>query len=185
MGRPSDTREVLIAEALGDFVKVLDRIEAVKPSLEKSCGELRFTADRLLGSLEPFQKRMLMLALQVQDQIVAKIVAEANRNVQHTVNVEIHAMKESARRIFNDEVGPSLYRVADELRAVNVRKVPAWKAWLTHAAAALGAASCTCLLVLFLLPTGAAETRPTANTPCPSPGCAEPAPPPVKPRDRH
>ena len=51
MGRPSDTREVLIAEALGDFVKVLDRIDAVKPTLEKSCSDLRFTADRLLGNI--------------------------------------------------------------------------------------------------------------------------------------
>ena len=49
MGRPSDTREVLIAEALGDFVKVLDRIDAVKPTLEKSCSDLKFTADRLTG----------------------------------------------------------------------------------------------------------------------------------------
>ena len=40
MGRPSDTREVLIAEALGDFVKVLDRIDAVTPTLKEARDEL-------------------------------------------------------------------------------------------------------------------------------------------------
>jgi len=59
MGRPSDTREVLIAEALGDFATLLARIDAVKPTLEKSCSDLNLTADRLLDNIEPFQKRIV------------------------------------------------------------------------------------------------------------------------------
>ena len=182
MGRASDTREVLIAEALGDFVKVLDRIEAVKPTLEKSCGELRFTTDRLLGSLEPFQKRMVAMAVETQDRIVGNIIRQANHAVRNSVDAEIRAMQESARRLFEDGVGPPLYRVAAELRSANLRKEPAWTPWLTHASAAICAASCTYMLMLFLLPTGAAETRPVTNAL--SPGFAQPAPPPVKPRDR-
>ena len=44
-------------------------------------------------------------------------------------------MQESARRIFRDEVGPSLDRVASQLREANLRELPSWQAWLTHAAA--------------------------------------------------
>ena len=167
MGRASDSREVLIAEALGDFVKVLDRIEAVRPALDKGCGELRLATDRLLGSLEPFQKRMLVLAVEIQEQVVAKIVEQANLNVQHTVDVATRAMKETARRIFTDEIGPSLSLVADELRAANVRKVPAWKAWLTHGAAAASAAGCTYVLMLFFVLPGASKVQQVAIAPSP------------------
>lgn len=182
MGRPTDTREVLIAEALGDFVKILDRIDAVRPTLEKSCGELRLGTERLLGTLEPFQKRMVAMAVETQDRIVENIVRQANFAVRNTVDAEIRAMQESARRVFEDEVAPPLYRIAAALRAANLRKEPASTAWLTHASAAICAASCTYMLMLFLGPTGAAATQRVTNAPCP--GCAVPAPPPVKPRDR-
>lgn len=182
MGRASDSREVLIAEALGDFVKVLDRIDAVKPTLEKSCSELRFTADRLLGNLDPLQKRIVGSALEIQDRTLGHITQQADFVVRNTATEQVAAMQASARRIFKDEIGPSLDRVASQLREANLREQRWWKAWLTHAAAAVSAASSTCLLMLFLAPTGAAETQASANAP--SPVCAVSAPPPVKARDR-
>jgi hypothetical protein len=182
MGGPSDTREVLIAEALGDFVKVLDRIEAVTPTLEKSCSDLKFTADRLMGNIEPFQKRIVGMALETQDRTLRRIAEQANLVARNTAVEQIAAMQESARRIFKDEVGPSLDRVVGQLREANLRVQPSWKAWLTHAAAAVGAASCTCLLMLYLAPTRAVDARPVANAL--SPGCAVPVLPPLKARDR-
>ena len=182
MVRPSDTREVLIAEALGDFVKVLDRIDAVKPMLEKSCSDLKFTAERLLGNIEPFQKHILAQAIEIQNRTLGNVVKQANLAIRNSVDGEIRAMQESARRVFNDEVEPPLHRVAAALRAANLRKEPAWTAWLTHASAAICAASCTCLLMLLFTPTGAAQTQAVTNAP--PPGCAQPAPPPVRARDR-
>ena len=182
MGRPSDAREVLIAEALGDIVKVLDRIDAVKPTLEKSCSDLRLTADRLLGNIRPFQERIVGRALEAQDRTLRHITEQANLVARNTAVEQVAAMQESARRIFKDEVVPPLDRVASQLREANLREQPSWKAWLTHAAAAVSAASCTCVLMVYFAPSGAAETQPATNAP--SPGCAVPAPPPVKPRDR-
>lgn len=182
MGRASDTREVLIAEALGDFVKVLDRIEAVTPSLENSCSRLELTADRLLVNIEPFQKRIIEMALETQNRADAHIVEQANRVMRKTVVEQTAAMQESARRIVMDEVVPSLDRVAGQVREANLREQPTWTTWLTHAAAAVSAASCTCVLMVYLAPTNAAETRPAISAP--SPGCAVPAPPPLKARDR-
>ena len=43
MNRVSDQREALIAEALGDFVKLLDRIEAVRPRLEQTTSRMERT----------------------------------------------------------------------------------------------------------------------------------------------
>jgi hypothetical protein len=182
MGRPSDTREVLIAEALGDFVKVLDRIDAVTPTLQETCGQLEFTATRLLGSVEPFQTRIGTMALETQNRAVAHIVQQANLVARKTLDEQTRAMQESARRIFNDEVVPPLHRLASELRQAHVRAQSPWEVWLTHAAAAITAASCTCMLLMYLAPERAAETKPIASAP--SPGCAEPPARPEKARVR-
>jgi hypothetical protein len=182
MGRPGDSREVLIAEALGDFVKVLDRIDAVKPTLEESCRELKFAADRLFGNVEPFQKRIVEMALQTQNRADAHIVEHANLVARKTIAEQIAAMQESARRIFKDEVGPSLERVAGQLREANLRVQPGWKAWLTHAAAAVSAASVACVLMAYLAHMGAAQALSVSSAS--SPGCAEPVLPPSKARDR-
>lgn len=104
MGRASDTREVLIAEALGDFVELLDRIEAVTPKLETSGSRLEATADRLLGNIEPFQKRIVERALEVQNQAVTHIAEQANLVMRKTAIEQTAAMQESARQIFKDEV---------------------------------------------------------------------------------
>jgi hypothetical protein len=182
MGRLGDTREVLIAEALGDFVKVLDRIDAVRPTLEASCSELTFAADRMLGSVEPFQRRIVEMALQTQNRADAHIVEQANLVMRKTAVEQIAAMQQSARRIFEDEIGPPLKRVAGQLHEANLRKQPWWEAWLTHAAAAVSAACCTCVLMAYLGPTGAAPALSVANAP--SPGCAPAALPPLRARDR-
>lgn len=182
MRRPSDTREALIAEALGDFVRVLDRIDALKPTLEKSCSDLKFTADNVLGNIEPFQQRMIEMASQMQDRTLRHIVEQVNVVARKTVAEQIVAMQESARRIFKDEVGPPLDRVAGQLREANLRKPPSWEAWLTHAAAAVCAAGWTCVLMVYLAPTAAAGTRPEASAP--APGHPQPVLPPLKARDR-
>ena len=182
MGRPGDTREVLIAEPLGDFVKVLDRIDAVTPTLKKARDELEFTAARLLGGVEPFQARIVTMALETQDRAVARITQQANLVARKTFDEQTRAMQESARKIFNDEVVPPLHRIAGELRQANLRVQRPSEVWLTHAAAAVTAASCTCMLMIYLAPVGAAETKPVASVA--SPGCAEPAPRPEKARVR-
>lgn len=173
MGRPSDTREVLIAEALGDFAKVLDRIDAVTPTLKEARDELEFTTAKLLGSVEPFQARIVTMALETQDRAVGHITQQANLVARKTFDEQTRVMQESARRIFNDEVVPPLHRVASELRQANLRMQPSWEVWLTHAAAAVTAASCTLMLMVYLAPVRAAETKPVPSAA--SPGCAEPA----------
>jgi len=182
MGRPSDSREVLIAEALGDFAKLFARIDAVMPTLDKACGQLELTATRLLDNVEPFQRRIATMACETQNRAVAHIVEQANLVARKTVDEQIRAMQDSARRIFEAEVVPPLRRVAGELRQANLRAQPAWEAWLTHVAAAVTGACCAGVLLMNLLPVKAPETPPVASAA--SPGCAEPAPRPEKPRAR-
>jgi hypothetical protein len=159
MGRPSDAREVLIAEALGDFATLLARIDAVKPTLEKSCSDLNLTADRLLDNIEPFQKRIVEMAFDTQNRANTHIAEQANRVMRKTAVEQIAAMQESARRIFKDEVIPPLRQVAGELRQARLRTHPAWATWLTHSAAAVMGAWCAGVLLMYLVPVKAPETQ--------------------------
>jgi hypothetical protein len=173
MGRASDSREVLLAEALGDFVKVLDRIDAVTPTLETTCRRLELTADALQGSIEPFHQRIVELVAKTQKRADDHIVEQANIVMRKTAIEQIAAMQESARKIFKDEVAPPLGRVAGQLREANLRKQPPWETWLTHATAAITAARCTWMLMLYLVPVSTPDTKPVASaTP---PNCPEPA----------
>ena len=182
MGRPSDTREVLIAEALGDFATLLARIDAVKPTLEKSCSDLNLTADRLLDNIEPFQKRIVEMAFDTQNRANTHIAEQANRVMRKTAVEQIAAMQESARRIFKDEVIPPLRQVAGELRQAKLGTHPAWATLLTHSAAAVMGAWCAGVLLMYLVPVKAPETQPVASVP--APGCVTPAPGPGNPRAR-
>ena len=183
MGRAISSREVLIAEALGDFVELLDRIDGVTPMLENSCSQLEATADRLLGNIEIFQKRIVENALDTQNRAVAHIAEQANLVMRKAAVEQIAAMQESARQIFKDEVGPPLVRVAGQLREANLRKPPWREVWLTHAAVAVGTASCTFALMAYVGSTSAAVT-PRPVTSVPPAGFAGPAQPPSKARDR-
>ena len=182
MGRPSDAREVLIAEALGDFATLLACIDAVTPTLAQTCDRMEFMADKLLGSVEPFTKRVATMACETQNRAVAKIAEQAKVVARNTVDEQISAMQHSARRIFNDEVVPPLHRIAGELRHANLRTHPARASWLTHSAAAVTGAWCAGALLMYLVPAKAPETQSVASAP--APGCVAPATAPEKPRAR-
>ena len=182
MGRASDTREVLIAEALGDFATLLARIDAVTPTLEQTCERMELMADKLLGSVYPFTRRVATMACETQNRAVAKIAEQAKVVARNTVDEQISAMQHSARRIFNDEFIPPLRQVAGELRQARLRTHPAWATWLTHSAAAVMGAWCAGVLLMYLVPVKAPETQPVASVP--APGCVAPAPGPGNPRAR-
>jgi hypothetical protein len=174
MSRATDSREVLIAEALGDFGQLLDRIEAVTPSLHQTRDELEFTATRLLNSVEPFQTRIVTMALEAQNRAVTHIAQQATLAARKTFDEQVRAMQTSARSIFHDEVVPPLRRLQAELQDAIKEAHRPWDLWLTHAATAVMAASCTWMLLVYLaLPRTAAETKPPVSAV--SPGYVEPA----------
>ena len=167
MGRPGNSREVLIAEALGDFAKLFDRLDSVAPTLEKTCVKLELTASKLQGSIEPFQARIVATANQNQDLAVKWFVEQVNLVGKKTLDEQIRAMQESARKIFNDEVVPPLNRVTSELRQAKLRE-KSREGWVTHAAVAITAACCTSMLTSHPAPEKVAEPQPIASAPTPN-----------------
>ena len=175
MGHTSDSREVLVAELLGDFVKVLDRIDAVMPKLDAVCRKLEHTTDRLANGVRPFQERVVTMALEQQDKAVAHITRHANDLARKTLVEQTGAMKESARAIFADEVTPTLRRLAQELQQATQRRQRWWDDWLLNLALVAASAAFTALLMSVSPPSaGVVNARATASVQ--SPGGAEQAP---------
>ena len=53
---PNNSREVLIAEALGEFHKLLERIDAVQPRLDKTAQRIEQTTLALTDGVGPFRQ---------------------------------------------------------------------------------------------------------------------------------
>lgn len=151
MNRASDSREVLIAELLGDFKTLLDRIDAVAPTLNEAQEGLAHTAADLAAKIEPFRKEVLKVALDARDKSVEYIVRRSHDIAAQTVDEQTRAMKESARTIFSDEVTPPLRRLAYEVRQIVEGARRWWVVWLMHAATAITSASCSTLLLVAYL----------------------------------
>jgi hypothetical protein len=178
MGRAADHREVLIAEALGDFVKVLDRIDAATPKLEHACARLEATVTVLRGSIEPFQKRIAEDALKMQNQTLARIAEQSKPIVRVLFDEETKAMVGAARAVFISEVIPPLRQLTTELQdAVQAAHRP-WERWLLHATTCLGAVIVTAVVLERPSPApkvAAPEPSATveASAPAPSPSRPE------------
>ncbi|MEO6714264.1 MAG: hypothetical protein ABIM89_12655 [Mycobacteriales bacterium] len=151
MNRASDSREVLIAELLGDFKTLLDRIEAVAPTLNEAQQGLARTAADLSAKIEPFRKEVLKVALDARDKSVEYIVRRSFDIAGQTVDEQTRAMKESARTIFVDEVTPPLRRLAHDVQQIVDGARRWWVVWLMHAATAITSSACSTLLLVGYL----------------------------------
>jgi len=164
VSRATDGRDVLIAELLGDFQKLLDRIDAVTPRLVEVQQRFESTASGLHSSVDLFRTRIITMACETQDKAVAHIAQQASLIARRTVAEQTAALKESARTIFAEEVTPPLRQLACELQqsARDARRW--WLVCLTYAAAAIACAVCSILLLaLYLEHRGAASAKPIAS----------------------
>ena len=146
MGHTSESREVLIAELLGDFVKVLDRIDAVMPALDEVCERLELVAARLPGSAKTFLESIGAMAVERQNTAAAYITRHANEFAKKTLDEQTGAMKESARAVFASEVAPTLRRLAQELGQAAQWRRRRWDDWLVNVSLVVGSAAITTLL---------------------------------------
>jgi hypothetical protein len=176
MSHPTDRREALIAEALGDFVKVLDRIDALMPRLDEARDQLETTASALLRSVEPFHRSIAAVALETQNKTVANIRDNVRPVIRNVVEEEVDGMREAARAVFNAEVTPPLRQLTKELQnAIRTAHRP-WERWLIHAATVFGTALAMTLLLLLQWPARSTVLEPAAvsEAPAPAPPASHP-----------
>jgi methionyl-tRNA synthetase len=157
--QPSTAREALIAEALGDIARLLDRVEALTPAMEVTRKNLAQANVELAQQLTAFEDRVATTLEQGKTKTVEHITRHVEQTTRQSLAQQTQAMTDSARAIFNTEAGTTLHRVMASLQALAERLEQVqrpWQHWLTHAATAAVAAALATLAtyaVTAYLPT--------------------------------
>ena len=150
MDRPGTAREALIAEAIGDVARLLDRAEALQRAMLESSQALVEARAQLADQLAAFEIHVAALTEKAKVQAVKHILVRTDEAARRSVDTQTRAMAEAAHTLFKAEIEPALERLAMPLQRL-VRKVDRpWEQWLTHAATAGVASVATWVLAAYL-----------------------------------
>lgn len=150
MNRPGTAREALIAEAIGDLARLLDRAEALQPALLESRQALVDAHAQLAEQLAAFEAQVAALTEKAKVQAVKHILARTDEAARRLMDTQTRAMSEAAQVLFRSEIDPALHRLAEPLRQWVQRVNRPWERWLTHAATAAMASAITWAVTAWL-----------------------------------
>lgn len=134
------TREALMAVAIGDLGKLLDRVEAVAPQLDASQIALTLASAALADQLTAYEVRMADITENTKLKAVEHIARRTDAMARVSVDAQARAMEDAARNAFRNELNPALQRVTlplQQLAELARRGARPWEWWLTHAATAV------------------------------------------------
>lgn len=149
MSGPSTAREALIVETIGEVAALIDRVEALAPTLDASRIALVQASAEIAGQVTAFESRMAGISENAKVNAVRHIARRTDQMARSTLDVQTRAMEEAARMLFRTEIGPALQRAALPLQHLaDLAKLGArpWMCWLTHAATAVMASALTWVL---------------------------------------
>jgi len=145
----STAREALIAEAIGDIAALLDRIEALGPTIDASRQASVEASAQLSAALEVVQDHIATVSDTARTQVVQYIAQRTQDAAQRAQEIQSRAIAEAAQRAFRGEVERAVQYLAGAMRAASAARPPVWEAWLAHAATAVTASAATWLLVVW------------------------------------
>ena len=145
----STAREALIVETIGDIAALLDRVEALGPTIDASCQAAVEANAKLTAALEALEGRMAGVTETARTQVVQHITQRTAEAARRAQELQSRAIAEAARELFRVEAERSLHRLAQAMQSVSPRKPPVWEAWLTHAATAVAASAATWTLMVW------------------------------------
>lgn len=146
-------REELMAVAIGDLGKLLDRMDTLTPRLDASQLALRLVSAELADQVTAYEKRMADITENAKLQAVKHITRRADEMARGTVDTQTRAMEEAARVVFRHEVGPALQRVTlplQDVAALARKGARPWEGWLLHAATAVLASAISWAMAAWL-----------------------------------
>ena len=200
MDRPSNLREALLADALGDLHKLLDRADKLVPAidearkaLEESREALVTTARGMAAEGEAVKRQALAEAEDTKKANLRYLGDNTKQLVAELVIRQTKAMSDTAQSLVEKEVGPKLRDLAARLEKQTDRANDPWRDWLAHAGT--GVLSAVCVATVFLLsahlsvPSGRPDSldaaAPALQSPAPAPeAAASPMPPSASRRQR-
>jgi hypothetical protein len=162
MTAPSTAREALIAEALGDVTRLLDRVETLLPAMEASRKTLDKASAGFAQRAAAFEARVVAMLEDGKSKTVQHILGEIEEARRLSFAHQKLAMTESARTIFSHEFGTTWSRIATAIKALaerieRVERIAStepqggpWVDWLTHLATAAVSSAVTWVLMGYL-----------------------------------
>lgn len=154
VGNLTTAREALLAEALGEVARLIERLEGVGPALDASCESIARSGANLAGQVAAFEARMATITENAKVVTVRHIAQRTDEMARSSCEAQTRAMEEAARMLFRTELGPALQRVAmplQHLADLANRGAHPWQHWLTHAATAAMASALSWALAAWLL----------------------------------
>ena len=150
MSGPSTAREAPIAEAIGEVLGVIQRLEAVTPALDASRIALVRDSAKLATQVAAFENRMVGITENAKVQAVRHIARRTDEMARSSLDAQTRAMEEAARTLFRNEMGAALQRLVAPLQQLADRAARPSESWLTHAATATVASALTWAVAAWL-----------------------------------
>ena len=176
MDRPSNLREALLADALGDLHKLMDRADKLVPAIDQACKALEesrealeITARGMAAEGEAVKRQALAEAEDTKKATLRYLGDNTKQLVAELVIMQTKAMSNTARSLVEKEVGPKLRELAARLEKQANRANDPWRDALAHACT--GVVSAVCVATVFLLsaqlsaPSGRPESLEAAPQP--------------------
>ena len=146
MNGPSNAREALIVEALGDVANLLERVETVTAAMESGRLAMTNATAELSGRLRAFDRELTQITQVAKTRVVEHIVKRAVQATDEAVATQVRAMHVAARVAFAEEAYSQLARLGSSVEQLTRRVARPWAFWLTHLATATSTAIATWLL---------------------------------------
>ena len=136
MGDLRTAREALVAEALGEVVQVVERLQVVVPAVDASREALTHASTALSDQLGAFEARMAAVAEHAKGVAIRHIAQRTDELARSTAEAQVRAMQGAAYAMFRDDLHPALQRLARSIEEQQPRRVR-FESWLTHGAVAV------------------------------------------------
>ena len=151
MNAPTTAREALIAEAIGDVARLIDRVELLVPALDRARLALAEADAALVARVDALDGRMVAITENAKKKTVEHLARHADAVAVRSTEHQTRVMAEAARAIFAKEVEPVLQRLASSLQRLVEQAERPWARWLVHAATVTASCVVTWAAALFIL----------------------------------
>ena len=145
MNGPSTAREALIAEAIGELGRLLDRAAALDAAIAESRERLAEAHAQLAEQLA----QVAEVTEHTKVQAVKHILVRTDEAAQRAVFVQARAMHEAAQALFRSEIEPALKQLAAPLREA-VQRLNRRSNWLVLVTTAVASSGLTWSLAYWL-----------------------------------
>ena len=150
--RPNTTREILIAEVLGELDGLLARVEALPDKVASSERRMAVTVDALAGASDQYRMAVTAFNEEAKRDLTEYLERKASQIAAKTIGEQRAAMQESARLAFRSEASDKAASLGVALgHAANEIKQARWSRLFEHGLTALLTSAFTAGLVYGIL----------------------------------